>query len=142
MSFWKRVFHKQEVQAMSDTNENLVEQTGTTTEQPHVVDQWADKIGSAMNAVTTTIEEDHALLDKVQQPLKEILKVANFNVDPIWGTVVDLAKKLDADTGAALAAANDTVDVFQRLGYTLKIFGHDVEGIWGSAVSAVKNHLK
>lgn len=116
----------------------------TMADEQTALDHVESAVASATNAVNTvftTIEQDHALLDKVSTPLKELLKIANFNVDPIWDTAVDVAKKLDADTGAALAAANDTVDVFQRLGYTLKVFGHDVEGIWSTVTNAVKTHL-
>lgn len=109
--------------------------------QTSTLEQVENAVVNTAGSAFTTIEQDHALLDKVATPLKELLKIANFNVDPIWDTAVDLAKKLDADTGAAVAAASDTVDVFQRLGYTLKVFGHDVEGIWGAVTSAVKSHL-
>lgn len=79
-------------------------------------------------------------LDEVSDKLRELTKLANFHVDDIWEDAVRTAKAINSDTNAVVAAATDAYDDFDRLGRVLKIFGHNVEGVWDHLVSFVKKH--
>lgn len=98
----------------------------------NVMDEITSSIESAVTTVTT--------VDTASSKLKELVKLANFDVDGIWDDAVHVAKVINADTNAVRSAAADSLDTFDRLGRVLKIFGHDVEGVWDSLVALAKKH--